>query len=140
MALNHIAIMGRLTRDPDLRYTQSQKPVATFTLAVDRDFVENQTDFITCVAWNNTAEFVSKYFSKGKQAIVAGRLQMRDWQDKDGNKRTSAEVIAANVYFGDSKKSEQSHDTAPNRDINELKEYPVTRFAVIEDDDGDLPF
>lgn len=106
--LNKIVIMGRLTRDPELRYTQSQTPVASFTLAVDRDFAdqsgERQTDFIDCVAWRSTAEFASKYFSKGKMAVAAGRLQLRDWTDRDGNKRRSAEVIVDNLYFGESKR------------------------------------
>ena len=106
--LNHIIIMGRLTRDPELRYTQSQTPVASFSLAVDRDF-KNQdgskdTDFIDCVAWRATAEFVSKYFTKGSMAVVSGRLQLRDWTDRDGGKRRSAEVVADNVYFGESKR------------------------------------
>ena len=97
--LNHITIMGRLTRDPELRYTQSQTPVASFTLAVDRDFGsrdggEKQTDFIDCVAWRQTAEFVSKYFTKGRMAVVSGRLQIRDWTDREGGKRRSAEVVA----------------------------------------------
>ena len=107
--LNHIVLMGRLTRDPELRYTQSQVPVATFRIAVDRDFggrdgAEKQTDFIDVVAWRSTGEFVSKYFTKGSMAVVSGRLQLRDWTDRDGNKRTSAEVVADNVYFGDSKR------------------------------------
>lgn len=136
MALNHIAIMGRLTKDPEMRYTNSNKPVVSFTLAVDRDFGEKQTDFIPCVAWDKTAEFVNKYFCKGKQAIVAGRLQMRDWQDKDGYKRTVAEVVAANVYFAESKKAEQT----PARDVHELERFPVTKFASMDDDDEDLPF
>ncbi len=116
--LNHITIMGRLTRDPELRYTQSQTPVASFTLAVDRDFSgrdggEKQTDFIDCVAWRQTAEFVNKYFSKGSMAVVAGRLQIRDWQDRDGNKRRSAEVVAENIYFGESKRRDDG--AAPAR-------------------------
>lgn len=139
MALNHIAIMGRLTRDPELRYTQSGKPVVSFTLAVDRDF-DKGVDFIDCVAWNQTAQFVNKYFSKGKQAIVAGRLQMRDWHDRDGNKRISAEIVAANVYFGDSKKSEQGYGDAPKYDTNEPNGYSGSRFAELDEDDGDLPF
>ncbi len=107
--LNHITLMGRLTRDPELRHTQSGIPVATFSLAVDRDFGrsengDRQTDFIDIVAWRTTAEFVSKYFSKGRMAVVSGRLQMRDWTDKEGNKRRSAEVVADNVYFGDSRR------------------------------------
>lgn len=116
--LNHITIMGRLTRDPELRYTQSQTPVASFTLAVDRDFGgrdggEKQTDFIDCVAWRQTAEFVNKYFSKGSMAVVAGRLQIRDWNDRDGNKRRSAEVVVENIYFGESKRREDG--AAPAR-------------------------
>ena len=116
--LNHITIMGRLTRDPELRYTQSQTPVASFTLAVDRDFAsrdggERQTDFIDCVAWRQTAEFVNKYFTKGSMAVVAGRLQIRDWQDRDGNKRRSAEVVAENIYFGESKRRDDG--AAPAR-------------------------
>ena len=107
--LNHIVIQGRLTRDPELRRTQSNVPVASFTLAVDRDIKndsgERGVDFIDCVAWRGTAEFVSKYFSKGSMAIVSGRLQLRDWTDKDGGKRRSAEVVADTVYFGESKKS-----------------------------------
>ena len=116
--LNHITIMGRLTRDPELRYTQSQTPVASFTLAVDRDFAsrdggERQTDFIDCVAWRQSAEFVNKYFSKGSMAVVAGRLQIRDWNDRDGNKRRSAEVVVENIYFGESKRREDG--AAPAR-------------------------
>lgn len=126
--LNHIVIMGRLTAAPELRYTQSNTPVASFTLAVDRDFQsggsEKQTDFIPCVAWRGTAEFVSKYFSKGSMAVVSGRLQLRDWTDKDGNKRRTAEVVADNIYFGESKKRDASPDV-------QLEEIP---------DDGELPF
>lgn len=110
--LNEIILMGRLCADPDLRYTQSQTPVASFRLAVDRDYApqgeEKQTDFISCVAWRGTAEFVSKYFQKGSMAIVKGRLQMRDWTDRDGAKRTSAEVVADNVYFGDAKRRDDA--------------------------------
>ena len=107
--LNHIVIMGRLARDPELRRTQTGTPVASFRLAVDRDFKdkstgERSTDWIDVVAWRQTAEFVSRFFTKGRMAVVEGRLQMRDWTDKDGNKRTSAEVVAENVYFGDSKR------------------------------------
>ena len=105
--LNHIVLMGRLTRDVELRYTQSQIPVASFRIAVDRDFGrgdDRQTDFIDVVAWRQTGEFVSKYFHKGSMIVVSGRLQMRDWTDRDGNKRTSAEVVADNVYFGESRR------------------------------------
>lgn len=129
--LNHIVIMGRLGRDPELRRTQSGVAVATFTVAVDRDYKDKDTgqratDWITCVAWRSTAEFVEKYFAKGSQVLVAGRLQMRDWTDKDGNKRISAEVQAENVYFAGAK-------TEGGR-----RELP--EFEVMDDDDPDLPF
>ena len=153
--LNHIVIMGRLTRDPELRYTQSQTPVASFTLAVDRDFSsretgERQTDFIDCVAWRSTAEFVSKYFQKGSMAAVSGRLQIRDWTDREGGKRRSAEVVADNVYFGESKRS---RDGAPNaggpapRPASAgysagYSDAPAggSAFAELDDGDGELPF
>ena len=111
--LNHITIMGRLTRDPELRRTGSGVAVASFTVAVDRDFGKNEngereTDFIDCVAWRQTGEFVSKYFTKGRMAVVSGRLQIRSWTDKEGNKRRTAEVVADNVYFGDSKRDNDS--------------------------------
>ena len=117
--LNHIVLMGRLTRDPELRYTQSQIPVASFSLAVDRDYGsrdggDRQTDFIDIVAWRQTAEFVSKYFTKGSMAAVSGRLQIRDWTDRDGNKRRSAEVVADNVYFGESKRSREENSGSYN--------------------------
>ena len=112
--LNVAIIMGRLTRDPELRRTNSGKPVAGFTVAVDRDFApdgqEKETDFIDCVAWNGTAEFVDKYFKKGSMIVVNGRLQLRNWTDKDGNKRRTAEIIASNVYFGESKKSQEGNN------------------------------
>ena len=143
--LNKIIIMGRLTRDPELRRTASSTAVAGFTLAVDRDFKsqngEKSTDFIDVVAWRNTAEFVAKYFTKGRMAVVEGRLQIRDWTDKDGNNRRSAEVVAENVYFGDSKR-----DGAPAGDYAApMGGYaaPVSTtssFSEIEDEDGDLPF
>ena len=143
--LNKIIIMGRLTRDPELRRTASSTAVAGFTLAVDRDFRsqngEKSTDFIDVVAWRNTAEFVAKYFTKGRMAVVEGRLQIRDWKDKDGNNRRSAEVVAENVYFGDSKR-----DGAPAGDYAApMGGYaaPVSTtssFSEIEDEDGDLPF
>lgn len=106
--LNHIVLMGRLTRDPELRYTQSQTPVASFTVACDRDFPNKQTgerecDFIDCVAWRSTGEFVSKYFQKGSMIVVAGRLQIRDWTDQNGGKRRAAEIVADNCYFGEKK-------------------------------------
>ena len=109
--LNVAIIMGRLTRDPELRRTNSGKPVAGFTVAVDRDYApegqEKETDFIDCVAWNGTAEFVEKYFKKGSMIVVNGRLQLRNWTDKEGNKRKTAEILASNVYFGESKKSQE---------------------------------
>ena len=116
--LNKIVLMGRLTRDPELRRTQSGTAVASFTLAVDRDYKpqdgERETDFIDIVAWRGTAEFVSKYFTKGRMAVVEGRLQVRDWTDKDGNKRRSTEVVADNVYFGDSKRPESGTPAEPS--------------------------
>ncbi len=107
--LNRIVLMGRLTRDPELRYTQSNTPIATFSLAVDRDFKskgtgERETDFIDIVAWRQVGEFVSRYLKKGRMAVVEGRIQMRSWTDPDGNRRRSAEVVADHVYFGDSKR------------------------------------
>ena len=113
--LNQIVIMGRMVRDPELRYTQSGTAVTSFTLAVDRDMKnketgEKVTDFIDCVAWRNTAEFAANYFSKGRMAVVEGRLQIRDWTDKDGNKRKSAEVLVGSLYFGDSKNSAGKED------------------------------
>lgn len=116
--LNHIVIMGRLTRDPELRKTGSGVSVASFTVAVDRDFSgkdggDKETDFIDCVAWRNTGEFVSKYFTKGRMIVVSGRLQLRDWTDKEGNKRRSAEIVADSCYFGDSKKDEDQPKSQP---------------------------
>ena len=132
--LNKIVLMGRLTRDPDLRRTQSGTAVASFTLAVDRDYKpqdgERETDFIDIVAWRGTAEFVSKYFSKGRMAVVEGRLQVRDWKDKDGAKRRSTEVIADNVYFGDSKRSESGTQAEPSGEFHE----------VPDEEKGELPF
>ena len=152
--LNKIFIMGRLTRDPELRHTQQGTAVASFSLAVDRDFKgrdggERATDFIDIVAWRNTAEFVSKYFTKGRMAVVEGRLQIRDWTDKDGGKRRSAEVVADNVYFGDSKRdggdnsgynpgyapAPASHSAAPSN-----FSASGSDFAEIGEDDGELPF
>jgi single-strand DNA-binding protein len=124
--LNHITLQGRLTKDPELRRTQSGLAVTSFTLAVERDYSgnggERQTDFIDIVAWRNTAEFVKKYFSKGRMAIVAGHLQVRDWTDKDGNKRRVAEVNAESVYFGDSKKDNGSQTAAAPVSFDELDE------------------
>lgn len=138
--LNHVTIMGRLTRDPELRHTQSGTAVTSFTLAVDRDFKdknsgETATDWISCTAWKGTAEFVSRYFQKGRMAVVDGRLQTRSYQDSDGNKRTAVEVVADHVYFGDSKKKE-SEGNAPE---DELPENEPQVFSEAEDD-GELPF
>ena len=150
--LNRIILMGRLTRDPELRHTQSGTAVASFTLAVDRDFKsrdggERATDFIDIVAWRSTAEFVSKYFTKGRMAVVEGRLQIRDWTDRDGGKRRSAEVIADNVYFGDSKReggsdfgSAPAYGTpAPSRGYA-APAGGQSDFAEIGEEDGELPF
>lgn len=157
--LNRVLIMGRLTRDPELRHTSTGTAVASFSLAVDRDFKdkttgERTTDFIDVVAWRQTGEFVSRYFTKGRMAVVEGRLQIRDWTDKDGGKRRSAEVVADNVYFGDSKPSGEGGSypsggySAPSGGG-----YPAPapsgygappaggdQFAELSDDDGELPF
>ncbi len=157
--LNHIVIMGRLTRDPELRYTQSQTPVASFTLAVDRDFAnrdsgERQTDFIDCVAWRQTAEFVSKYFQKGSMAVVSGRLQIRDWTDREGGKRRSAEIVVDNVYFGESKRRDgeprsdshssyggsYSSNSYGGSDSGRGAAPAPSAFAELDDGDGELPF
>jgi single-strand DNA-binding protein len=123
--LNHITIMGRLTRDPELRRTGSGTAVCSFTVACDRDFGEKETDFIECVAWRQTGEFVSNHFAKGKMIVVSGRLQIRKWTDKDGNKRQTAEVNADNVYFGEAKSGESKQ-----------KE----NFGMLSDPDANLPF
>ena len=166
--LNQITIMGRLTRDPELRRTGSGIAVASFTLAVDRDFSpkdggERETDFIDCVAWRQTGEFVSKYFTKGRMAVVSGRLQIRNWNDKDGNKRRSAEVVADNVYFGDSKRDDQGGSSSYGGNAYGGNSYgggygapapaaggfggyaapsapSASDFAMLDDDDAQLPF
>ena len=172
--LNHITIMGRLTRDPELRRTGSGIAVASFTVAVDRDFGgrdggEKETDFIDCVAWRQTGEFVSKYFTKGRMIVVSGRLQIRSWTDKDGNKRRTAEVVADNCYFGDSKRDSDGGNAyggntyggnayggsygnnnsygggynapAPSYGgYNAPAAAPASDFAMLEDDDAQLPF
>ena len=152
MSLNRIVLMGRLVRDPELRRTQSGISVTSFTLAVDRDFKgqsgERETDFIDIVAWRQTAEFVCNYFSKGRMAVVEGRLQIRDWKDRDGNNRRSAEVYADNVYFGDSKR-----DSAPSGSYDAGRAYSApaggysspsvsepSGFAELDEQDGELPF
>ena len=140
--LNHITIMGRLTRDPEMRNTQSGVAVVSFTLAVDRDFGgkdggEKQTDFIDCTAWRHTAEFVSKYFSTGRMAVVSGRLQIDNYTDNDGNKRKAAKVIADNIYFGDSKK-----DGATGGQSDEAASFTPapSGFVPVDVDSGELPF
>ena len=149
--LNKIILMGRLTRDPELRRTQSGTAVTSFSLAVDRDFKsqagEKETDFIDVVAWRNTAEFVSKYFTKGRMAVVEGRLQIRDWTDRDGGKRRSAEVIAENVYFGDSKREGGSDYSSAPAYSAPYSGYAApaapgghSDFAEIGEEDGELPF
>ncbi len=147
--LNHITIMGRLVRDPELRRTGSGVAVASFRVAVDRDFVskeggERKADFIDCVAWRQTGEFVSKYFAKGRMIVVDGRLEMRDWTDKDGNKRTSAEIVVANAYFGDSKRDGDSGGysaaPAPSYGSYAAPAPAASDFAMLEDDDAQLPF
>lgn len=130
--LNKIFIMGRLTRDPELRRTQSGTAVTSFSLAVDRDFKsqsgEKETDFIDVVAWRNTGEFAAKYLAKGRMAAVEGRIQVRDWQDKDGNRRKSVEVVADNVYFADSKRDSKPQESRDDQEFDEIE------------DDGDFPF
>ena len=141
MALNHITIMGRLTKDVEMRRTNSGVAVASFTIACDRDFGNNgekETDFVDIVCWRNTAEFVSKYFSKGRMAVVSGRLQIRNWNDKDGNKRKTAEIVADNVYFGDSKSDTQNQNSGY---VGFVKAENVPgNFAPIMEDDAQLPF
>ena len=156
--LNHIVIMGRLTRDPELRRTGSGIAVASFTVAVDRDFGgrdggEKETDFIDCVAWRQTGEFVSKYFTKGRMIVVSGRLQIRSWTDKDGNKRRTAEVVADNCYFGDSKRDGDSGSAFGGNNFANAYSAPsgfggysapagnpASDFAMLDDDDAQLPF
>ena len=148
--LNHITIMGRLTRDPELRRTGSGVAVASFTVAVDRDFGKNEngekeTDFIDCVAWRNTGEFVGKYFTKGRMAVVSGKLQIRGWTDKDGNKRRTAEVLAENVYFADSKNESGEGQTnaggfTPPAYPTPGYASPAGEFAPLDDEDAQLPF
>ena len=169
--LNHITIMGRLTRDPELRRTGSGIAVTSFSIAVDRDYrsgSEKEVDFIDCVAWRQTGEFVGKYFTKGRMIVVSGRLQARTWTDKDGNKRKATEVVADNCYFGDSKSEPQNTQTAPNSNVQAAYpapgyappaapvygapasgysapasggySTPSSDFAMLDDDDAQLPF
>jgi len=139
LSLNHICIAGRMVRDPEIRHTGTGTAVASFTLAVDRDFKDQsgnrETDFIDVTAWRNTAEFVSRYFTKGRMAVVSGRLQIRSWTDKEGNKRRTAEVVADNVYFGDSQKTAQSGAETPTEG------YTPGEFAQLpEVEESGLPF
>ena len=174
--LNHIVIMGRLTRDPELRRTGSGVAVTSFRVAVDRDFVpkdggERKTDFIDCVAWRQTGEFISKYFTKGRMIVVEGRLEMRDWTDREGVKRTSAEINVDNAYFGESKRDSDGSSyggssygggspaapgyggsapapnyggynapAAPSYGSYPAPSAPASDFAMLEDDDAQLPF
>ena len=164
--LNHITLMGRLVNDPELRRTGTGIAVASFRIAVDRDFApkdggERKADFINCVAWRQTGEFISKYFSKGRMIVVDGRLEMRDWTDKEGNKRRTAEVVADNCYFGDSKRDDQGGSsyggnayggnsyggsysapaTAPSYGgYSAPASAPASDFAMLDDDDAQLPF
>ena len=158
--LNKAILMGRLTRDPELRYTQNNTPVATFTLAIDRSYSrgqERQTDFIDIVAWRRTAEFVSQWFTKGMMAVVVGSIQSRRWQDKNGNNRTSIEVVADEVQFGESKRSREANGNAGYQDngyqgsYSEMQSTPRSipnfdlptdgsDFSEISDDDGEVPF
>ena len=148
--LNHIVIMGRLVRDPELRRTGNGIAVASFRVAVDRDYApkdggERKADFIDCVAWRQTGEFISKYFTKGRMIVVDGRLEMRDWTDKDGNKRTSAEINVANAYFGDSRREGDGNNAgfaAPAAPAfgGFTAPAPVSDFAMLSEDDAQLPF
>ena len=171
--LNHIVIMGRLVRDPELRRTGTGIAVASFRVAVDRDFApkdggERKADFIDCVAWRQTGEFISKYFTKGRMIVVEGRLEMRDWTDKDGNKRTTAEIVVANAYFGDSKRDNEGGNAYGGNSYGNANTYgsapayggfsapsapaapayggysapsaPASDFAMLNDDDAQLPF
>ena len=131
--LNRVSLMGRLTRNPELRHTQSGKSVVSFSIAVDRDFEKNATDFLDVVAWENTADFVSRYFAKGRMAVICGRLQTREWQDRDGGKRKTTEIVAENVYFGDSKKESDSREPAAPAPQKE-------QFTEVPGDDDSLPF
>lgn len=147
--LNSISLMGRFTRDPEYKKTPNGTSVVSFTLAVDRDYSNGEsktTDFIDCIAWRNTADFIAKYFRRGSMAIVNGSLQVRSWTDNENNKRKHAEVLVGNIYFGESKKREDQPET-PHRDIAELAQFnEVTisssneTFIEVQEDDGDLPF
>ena len=135
--LNKVFLQGRLVADPELRHTQQGTPVASYRLAVDRDYKSKDsnaqnTDFVNIVSWRNAAEFVSRYFTKGRMMLVEGRLQMRSYTDKDGNRRVAAEVVTDNVHFADSRKD------GSNNEDGSLQES--AGFGELTDDDGDLPF
>ena len=153
--LNHITIMGRLVRDPELRRTASGIAVANFTVAVDRDFSggdgkERETDFIDCVAWRQTGEFVSRYFAKGRMIVLSGRLQIRAWTDKEGNKGRSAEIVVDSCYFGDSKRTNEDTESGISTAPTEAPAAPIyggysnpapaSDFTMLEDDDTQQPF
>lgn len=142
--LNRIIIMGRFVRDPELRHSQNGTPVTSYTLAVDRDFKsgdsgKRETDFIDCTAWRGTAEMICKYFSKGRLSVVEGRLQIREWKDRDGNNRRTAEVVTENIYFADSKKKDDSQGGEAAPDYGEPPPESGG-FHEIDDEDGTLPF
>ena len=147
MALNNVNLMGRMTRDPEIRHTNSGTPVASFTLAVERDFKnsngEKETDFIDCTAWRNTADFVGRYFGKGRMAVVSGRMQIRKWTDKDGNKRIAPEVVAEHIYFGDSKKDD-ANEYAPQTATKAATSAPQNDYSAngfdADENDDEFPF
>lgn len=130
--LNHIDIMGRLTKDPELRRTGTGTAVTSFAIACNRDYGDKEADFVECVAWKNTAEFIANHFAKGSMAIVSGRLQLRKWEDRDGNKRTTPEVVVDNIYFGESRDLGSRYESATAK--------PMQDYAVLDGDGDDLPF
>ena len=136
--LNTITLMGRLTKNPELRYTKSNVPVASFTIAVDRDFQRDEADFVECVAWRNTGEFIDKYFQKGQMIVVTGSLQSRRWEDRDGNKRISWEINVEHAYFGEAKRKEGLQDMGPGEGSG--NPFVRSQQTNMEEDDGDLPF
>lgn len=148
--LNQIFLMGRMTRDPEIRYTQSGNPVAGFSLAVEHDYVNKDTgdrgvDFIDCTAWRGTAEFIGKYFHKGSMAVVVGRLSIRNWTDSEGARRRNAEVVVDNIYFGEPKREgtgqAREADTAPQLPAAyAAPDYMMNDYALLEDEDIPLPF
>ena len=137
MALNHVTIHGRFARDPELRRTQTGKAVASFTLAVDKQGKDNGASFIPCVAWDKTGEFVSNYFQKGNAILVEGRVESRDWTDKDGNKRTTLEVVVSQAHFCEKKETAPKADNYAKNDNHFTK---PTQFTMLSGDDAELPF